>query len=158
VLSLLSAAGRAFLRAFVAALFLYGLGVLTAPTLSNLALLGVAAIASAFVAALRAIQAVWPGLALAAHLGHPFGDWADAFITAFIASLIVTLPGLVHAPDLNTAKSLAVAALMGALTTAVRAVQGLLTQGEFPAEGKGIVEPRNPYSYALPPRPPVQPQ
>lgn len=147
----LGAAGRAAARAFVAALITYGLGILAAPTLSRAYLFGVAAIGAAVVAFLRGIQAYLPKLDLTTYLGSPFGDWADSFLQAFVASLVVTLPGIFGAPDLNTSKSLAVAAILGALNAGLRAVQGLLTKNEFPAKGVGLADPPNGYSYETAP-------
>ena len=54
--SLLSAAGRAFLRAFVAALVVFAAGILAAPNLNRLVVLGVAALVGAFNAGVRALQ------------------------------------------------------------------------------------------------------
>lgn len=143
----LGAAGRAAIRAFLAALITYGLGILAAPNLGKMYLFGVAALGAAIVAFLRGIQAYLPKLDFVSYFGSPFGDWADSFLQAFVASLVVTLPGTFGAPDLNTMKSLAVAAILGALNAGLRAVQGLLTTNEFPAKGVGIAAPPNGYSY-----------
>jgi hypothetical protein len=150
MLALLSAAGRSFLRAFVAALIVLGVGVLAAPSLSAAYLVGVSALVGAFAAGVRALQAYKPGLSLVTYLGHPYGDWADSFLHAFVATLIVTLPPIANAPDLHTAKALAVAAIVGAFNAGVRALQGLLTTGEHPSPHVGIAEPPMPYSYAHP--------
>jgi hypothetical protein len=47
-------------------------------------------------------------------------------IQAFLAALIVLAPGLLQAPDLETAKSLGVAALTGAIAAAISAVKNLV--------------------------------
>jgi hypothetical protein len=156
VLHVLSTAGRAFLRALVASIITYAVGIAAAPSLNKLALFGVAALVGAFAAGLRVIQAYLPGLALAKYLGHPYGDWADSFLQGFVAALIVALPGIAGAPNLSTAGSLAVAVILGALTAGARAVQGVLTVGEHPAPAVGLAEPPNHYSYALSPPPPAK--
>lgn len=152
MLHVLSTAGRAGIRAVVAAVIVYAAGIAAAPSLDKLALFGVALLVAFFAAALRVIQAYLPALSLARYLGHPYGDWADAFLQAFIAALIVGLPGIAGAPNLSTAGALVVALILGALTTAARVVQGLLTVGEMPAPASGLHDPPNHYSYALPAR------
>jgi len=143
VKEVLSAAGRAFLRAFVASLLVYGVGVLAAPDLSHAYLVGVAALVGSFAAGLRALQAYFPKLSLAAYLGHPFGDWAESFLQGFVGSLIVTLPGIAGAPNFHTAKAFLVAAIVGAFNAGVRAVQGFATTGEHPSPGAGVNPPPN---------------
>jgi hypothetical protein len=144
VTALLSAAGRAFLRAFVASLLVLGFGILAAPDLSHMYLVGVAALVGAFAAGLRAIQAYVKALALSTYLGHPFGDWAESFLQGFVGSLIVTLPGIAGAPDFHTEKAFIVAAIIGAFNAAVRAIQGFATTGEHPTPGAGVNPPPNP--------------
>lgn len=153
--ALLSAAGRSFLRAFVAAILVLGTGALAAPDLNRMKLLGVAALLGAFSAGIRALQAYVPSISLVAYLGHPYGDWADSFLRAFLAALIVTLPGVLGAPDLHTARALAVAAILGAVTAGVRALQGFFTTGEHPSPAVGVNDPAMPnsYSYNAPPKP-----
>lgn len=148
--SLASAAGRSFLRAFFAALVVLSIGVFDAPNLNRIYALGVAALLGAFAAGLRALTAYVPKLSLVALLGHPYGDWADSFLHGFLAALIVTLIGILGAPDLHTARSLAVAGIIGALNAGVRALQGLGTVGEVPFRTFGIPLPKAPYTYALP--------
>lgn len=148
--ALLSAAGRSFLRAFFAALLVFAVGILAAPNLNKMYLLGVAALLGAFAAGIRAVTAYVPKLSLVAYLGHPYGDWGDSFLHAFLASLIVTLPGVLGAPDLHTARALAVAAIVGAFNAGARALQGLFTPGERPAPATGIAPPPNSYTYTHP--------
>jgi hypothetical protein len=141
VTALLSAAGRAFIRAFLASLLVFGFGILAAPDIGHLALAGVAGLVGAFAGGLRAIQAYVPKLALATYLGHPFGDWAESFLQAFVASLIVTLPGLAGAPNFGVMKGLAVGAIVGALNAGVRAIQGFGSTGEHPSPAVGVNPP-----------------
>lgn len=149
MLALLSAAGRSFLRAFLAALLVLSVGVLAAPNLNQAYLLGVAALMGALAAGLRAIQAYAPKLSLAFYLGHPYGDWADSFLHAFLAAILVTVPGVLGAPDLQTARAIAVASIIGAFNAGIRALQGLATTGEHPAPSTGIAEPPASYSYSV---------
>lgn len=51
---------------------------------------------------------------------------ALSFVRAFVGSLIVLLPGLLVAPAYHFDKAAAVAAVIGAATAGVRAVQHLL--------------------------------
>lgn len=150
MVQLLSAAGRAFLRAFAASLLVLGVGVLAAPDLNRAKLLGVAALLGAVAAGIRALQGYVPSLSVAAYLGHPYGDWADSFLHGFLTSLLVTLPGAFGAPDLHTARALAVGAIVGAFNAGMRALQGVLTVGEHPAPAVGVSPPPNSYSYHLP--------
>jgi hypothetical protein len=138
---LLSAAGRAFLRAFIAALIVYAAGIAAAPNLNRTYLVAVAALIGAAAAGIRAIQAYLPKLTLSRYLGHPYGDWADSFLQGFAGSLVITLPGAAGAPDFNTLKATVVGAIVGAFNAGVRAVQGALTPGEAPAPAKGIQPP-----------------
>lgn len=138
---LVSAAGRAFLRAFVAALIIYGIGISTAPQLHQTYLIGVSAILGAFGAGIRALQAYVPALSFVKYLGHPYGDWVDSFAHGFLGSLLVTLPGAFGAPDLNTVRSLVIAAIIGAANAGLRALQGTFTIGEAPRPAKGLPPP-----------------
>lgn len=47
-------------------------------------------------------------------------------LQAFLAALAVTAPGILQAPNLSTAKSLAVAALVGAFAAGVSAIKNLV--------------------------------
>jgi hypothetical protein len=46
-----------------------------------------------------------------------------SFVRAFVAAFIVLVPGILAAPDFNAGKAAAIAALVGALAAAARAVQ-----------------------------------
>jgi hypothetical protein len=150
--ALLSAAGRSFLRAFFAALLVLSVGVLAAPDLNEMYLFGVAAIVGALAAGVRALTAYAPRLSLVSYLGHPYGDWADSFLHAFVSTLLVTIIGILGAPDLHTARALAVAGIVGAFNAGVRALQGLLTTNEHPSPATGVADPPMPYTYTAPPR------
>lgn len=139
---LLSAAGRAFLRAFAGALVVYGAGILSAPGLADARLVGVAALLAAFAAGLRAVQAYVPALDLSEVLPGAAGRLANAFALGFLGSLLVTLPGVLDAPDLGAARSLASAALVGAFAAGARGLEGALSAGEGPARSLGLPPPR----------------
>lgn len=53
---------------------------------------------------------------------------ALSFVRAFVAALVVGLAGLAAVPDLNAAKALVVAAVVGAFTAGLRAVQAAIGQ------------------------------
>src|SRR4051794_29283789 len=62
---------------------------------------------------------------------------ALSFVRAFVGSFIVLVPGILAAPDLSAAKALAVAAVIGAVTAGIRAVQEALALGRAPAPDSG---------------------
>lgn len=137
----LAAAGRRFLHATGAALIVFVLGLLSAPdlVLDNIYLYGVVFLVAIGAAALKFLAEVAPFLSLANHVPDKYriyAAWADAFLQAAISAFVVTAPGIFDAPDLKTAGALAVAAVLGALTAGVRAIEGLLT----PAERPGTVQ------------------
>lgn len=138
---LFSEAGRSALRAFIGSLIILLPGVLAAPNVSQMYGLGVAALIASVTAALKAIQVFVPQLSFAGLLGTAYAAIADSFVRAFLGSLIVLLPGIMNAPDLSTAKGLATAAMIAAVTAGVRAIQGFLTPGDVPAPATGFVTP-----------------
>lgn len=142
----LEAAGRTFIQAFASALFVYGLGVLKAPDLQHTYLIAVAAIIASIAFGIAALLN-WinskpsPYLTFVRWFGHPLGDWLDAFTLAFLSTLVVTLPGVLGAPDFGTLKAVIVGAITGAVAAGVRAAVGLLTPGEKPAANAKAVPP-----------------
>lgn len=138
---LFSAAGRSFLRAFIGSFVVFVSGILAAPDFGAARALSVAALLASLDAGIRAVQAYVPQLSLSYWIEDPFGPWANAFTRAFLSALLVLLLGVLAAPDLNTARALAVAALTGAAAAGVRAVQGAATPGEYPAPQFGVPEP-----------------
>lgn len=140
---LLSAAGRSFLRAFVASVLVLAPGVLAAPNLDQSKALGVAALIASISAALKAIQVFIPQLSL------PFGAYseiANSFARAFIAAFVVAFVGVLDAPELDFSKAAITAVIVGALTAAIRAVQGAFTPGDFPAPQQGFAVAEDPPS------------
>lgn len=136
--SLLSSAGRAFIGAFAVSALALSTGVLAAPNLNQAFALGVAALFASIAAGVKALQELVPALQFGQYIKQPFGAYLDAFVQAGLGAFLVSLVGILNAPDLATAKSLAVAAVVGALMVGFRAVQGLVTPGEHPAPSKGL--------------------
>lgn len=133
--TLLSAAGRSFLRAFVATVLVLAPGVLNAPNLDQAKLLGVAALVASLSAGLKALQVFVPQLSL------PLGRWSEignSFVRAYVGTFVVTLVGILDAPNLDLSRAAVTALLVGALTAAIRAVQGYFTPGDSPAPEKGF--------------------
>ena len=135
---LFSEVGRAFIRAFVASLVTFLVGILAAPNLVDALALAVAALIASVDAGFKAVQVFIPKLTLAAHVPSAYVHIADAALRAFVATVLVLLPGVWVAPDFQTARSLFIGVIISALTAAVRAVQGLGTVGESPAPSRGI--------------------
>ena len=135
---LLYAAGTSFLRAFGAALLVYATGILAAPNMSTAVALSVAALAGSLAMGLRAIQVFIPAVTFASFVRQPIAAWLDSFTRAALAAFVISISGWLAAPDLTTAKSVAVAAVVGALATGIRALQGLLTPGDSPSPGFGL--------------------
>lgn len=136
---LLFAAGTAFLRAFGMGFLVYVTGILAAPNLATARTLSIAALLASIAAGFRAIQVFVPAISFET-LGakQPFAAWADSFTRAFLASFLITITGWLATPDLSTWRSVGLAAIVGALTAGVRAIQGLLSPSESPAAGKGL--------------------
>jgi hypothetical protein len=135
---LLERAGASFLRAFGAALIVLFPGVLAAPDLNGAKALAVAALFGSLTAGLRALQEFIPSLTFAQFVPQPYAAWVDSFVRGFLGAFITTIIGLFVAPDLNTMRAAVTAALVGALTAGLRALQGAITRGESPAPSTGI--------------------
>lgn len=134
---LLFAAMTAFGRVFIVTFLLAATGILSAPDLDSALALSLAALVASFVAGLRAIQIFIPQISFAGLFPQPIAAWVDAFVLAFLASFVTLLTGWLAAPDWTTWKSAVTAILIGALTAAVRALQGAVTLGDAPAPGIG---------------------
>lgn len=136
--TVLSAAGRSFLRAFVAAILVLAPGVLSAPNLNRATALGIAAVIASIAAGLKTLQVFVPQISFVPYLAKPFGDWADSFTRAFVAAFLTSIIGILNMPNLSTWHSLVVGAVTGALAAGIRAVQGFLTPGDSPSPTSGI--------------------
>lgn len=147
--ALLSAAGRAFWRVFLAALITLAPGILAAPNLHSAVLVGVAALMAAIGAGLRALQAYVPMLSFATYVGEALGRYLDAFAQALLGALIVSIPALLEYPDQGNWNALYMSLIVAGLAALTRAVQALGQIGETitdPAapNSSGIAEPKNP--------------
>ena len=134
---ILASAGRRFLHTAVAAFITFVLGLLAAPdlVLDNLRVYGVVFLVAVGAALLKFISEVFPHFSVARYAPDKYkvyAAWLDAFLQAAVAAFVVAAPGIFDAPDLKTAGAIAVAALIGALTAGVRAIEGLLTPSERP--------------------------
>jgi len=129
---LLSSAGRAFLAAFAVSTLALSTGILAAPNLNEAFALGVAALFASVAAGVKVLQEFVPQLRFGSYVRQPFGAYLDAFVQAGLGAFLISFVGVLSAPDLTTAKSLATGAVVGALMTGFRAVQGLVTPGELP--------------------------
>jgi hypothetical protein len=72
----------------------------------------------------------FPALTFSQLVGPVYGKYVDSFVRAFLGSLAVTIPGFLDAPDFGNWKAVGLAALTGALTAALRAVEAMFTPGE----------------------------
>lgn len=48
-----------------------------------------------------------------------------SFLRAFVASLVITVPGVLASPNFDTAKALGISALIGGVAAGIRAIQHL---------------------------------
>jgi hypothetical protein len=135
---LLFAAMTAFGRAFLVTFLLAATGILSAPDQTTAVALSLAAFVASIVAGLRALQVFIPQISFKPFLPDPIGAWVDAFVLAFLASFVTLLTGWLAAPDWSTWRSALTAMVVGALTAAVRALQGLVTNGDRPAPTTGV--------------------
>jgi hypothetical protein len=133
---ILSAAGRSFLRAFLGSLLVLAPGVGDAPNLNRAYALGVSALIASVTAGINTLQEFVPQITWGQLLGE-YGKIADSFTRVFLGTLIATLPPILNAPDLSAARALGTAALIGAITAGLRAVQGFFTKGDVPNPQQG---------------------
>jgi hypothetical protein len=141
VTKLLYAAASAFLRAFAITFLMAATGIAAAPNVETAQALSIAALIASIAGGLRAIQVFIPQLSFGTFIRQPIAAWLDAFVRAFLATLVVSVQGLLAMPELPTDRSVWFAAITGALTAGLRALQGLLTPGEQPAPDTGISDP-----------------
>lgn len=147
--ALLSAAGRAFWRVFVAALITLAPGILAAPDLHSAVLVGVAALMASIAAGLRALQAYIPKLSFDTYVGPALGRYLDAFAQALLGALVVSIPALLNYPDQGNWDALYTGLIVAGLAALARAVQALGQIGETVTDphatgSSGIAEPKNP--------------
>lgn len=138
---LLYAAATAFLRAFAITFLMAATGIAAAPNVAAAQALSIAALIASIAGGLRAIQVFIPLLSFSTFIRQPIAAWLDAFVRAFLATLVVSVQGLLAMPELPTDRSVWFAAITGALTAGLRALQGLVTPGEAPAPDSGVSDP-----------------
>lgn len=142
--TLLSEAGRSFLRAFLATFIPLVTGVLAAPNLGAGRALSIAALVSSIAAGIKAVQTFLPSLTVGAYVEAPIGAIVDSFLRAFIGTFLVATTGWLQTPNYDTARSAGVAAFTGALAAGIRAIQGYLQKGDLPAANVGLAPPGTP--------------
>jgi len=135
---LLIDAGLGFVRAFVPNLVVWAPGILSAPNLNEMYLVGVAALASSFSAGLKVLKEFVPGFTTAGFLPQPWAAWVDAFLIGGIGAFIASVVAWLDAPNLDFSRAAVVAILVAAGTAAFRALEGTLTKNEQPAPDKGF--------------------
>lgn len=136
--TVLERAGASFLRAFLVTFLFAATGILNAPNQAAAVALAWAALAASIAAGIRAFQVFVPQFSFAAFVPQPYAAWLDAFVRAFVGVFLTVWLGWLAAPDWSTWKSILVAAVIGAVTAGMRALQGLLTTGESPLPPKGL--------------------
>jgi len=135
---LLERAGASFLRAFAVVLLFAATGIINAPDQQTAVALSFAALAAALAAGLRAVQVFVPQISFASFLKQPYAAWLDSFTRAFVGVFITVWLGWLAAPDWSAWRAVLLAAVIGAVTAGVRALQGFLTKGEDPAPQTGL--------------------
>lgn len=135
---LLISAGLGFVRAFVPNLVVWAPGILQAPNLDAMYLVGVAALASSISAGLKAVRDFIPLFSTAGFLPQPWAAWVDAFIIGGVGALVAGVIAWLDAPDLDLTRAALVGILVGAGVAAFRALEGTFTKGESPAPDKGL--------------------
>ena len=123
-----NSAGRSFARAFGIAFLLAAVGIAQATNLDGLMAAGLAAAVAGFAAGLRVLQDLVPQLQVPGR----YGDYVGSFARAALASFLVYALGVLDSPVLAVDGSLVVAAIQGALTAGVLALQQLVQHEQVP--------------------------
>jgi hypothetical protein len=154
--ALLQQAGESFLRAFASSLVFLIPGLLVAPSLGSLGGLALAALVASVVAGLKVVQVFVPQISFASLIKNTLvAELLDSFTRAFLGTFITLVTsslGVLHVITLTTVKDLLLAAIIGAGTAGLRALQGLLTIGEEPVPAKGLKLPVVPVKGVTDPR------
>lgn len=142
---ILENAALELVRVLGAALLILIPGILNAPNVQTAVALSIAAVPALLSAGIKVIQNVVPALTWAGVIRQKVvAAWADAFTRAAISVFLTFWLGWLAAPDWSTWKAALLAALIGAASAGVRALQGLFTPGESPVPKFGIAAPQNP--------------
>lgn len=139
--NVLAQAGREFLKAFGAAVVILAPGVMAATNLDEFKALGVAALGSAIVAGVKAVQVFVPQLSLVGLFPAQYvvvASWLDTFLRAAVAFALVFAVDWWNAGDYSDWRAAVTGALIGAVTAGFRALEGLLTKGEQPSPNTGL--------------------
>src|SRR5687768_14936053 len=113
---LLINAGLGFLRAFGANLVVWAPGILQAPNLNEMYLVGVAALASSVSAGLKVAREYIPGFTSASFLPQPVAAYVDAFVIGGLGAFTVGVIDYLDSPDLALTRAVVVGILVGAGT------------------------------------------
>jgi hypothetical protein len=136
-----SVAARSAVRAFVGTAIVTYIGLYQVPDVGQKGAAYLAALTAGGTAVLRLLQVKFPALSfgrLLAKVGlADYTAIVDSFARAFLSSLTVFGIGVLQAPDLHLERAAISAAIVGAATSGVRAVEGLFTKGEPPFKGIG---------------------
>lgn len=130
-------AGLSFLRAVIGSVLVFAPGFLNAPDLAAARTALVALFVAAIAAGIKAVQVYVPQLSVEGVWHSPFAKFVDSFLRAFLGAFFTLVYGILSAPDYHFQKAVLVAAVVGAVTAGVRAVQALFTKGEHPAPNVG---------------------
>ena len=132
---------RSAVRAFIGTAVVTYVGFYQVPDVGQKGAAYLAALTAGGAAVLRLLQTKFPGLSfgrLLAKIGlADYTALVDSFARAFLSSLTVFGIGVLQAPNLHLERAAISAAIVGAATSGVRAVEGLFTKGEPPFRGVG---------------------
>jgi len=135
---LLFAALTAFARVFLSSFIVFVSGILSAPNVDTAVALSISALTASLAAGIRALQVFVPQISFKSLVAQPLAAWLDAFVLGFLTAFITAITGWLLENDFSTWKSALIGIVVGALSTGVRAVQGLATPGDWPAPAKGL--------------------
>lgn len=138
---LLAAAGRTFLKTFIAALVAYAITFGATEDVNHLPLLLFSVVLAAAAAGITSLQVFVPQLTFSHFIPLPYGAWVDSFVHGFLGSLFVTLPLALTTPDITTKWGLLLPVFVGAVNAGLRALEGSLTLGQFPFIHHGLPAP-----------------
>jgi hypothetical protein len=116
------------LRGFLGAAIPVLAGLSSVPDLDGTKALIITAIVAGGAAVLRLVQELIPSLTTASLLGGyaSYAAIVDSFLRAALSSLAVFGLGVLTAPELSLSGALVVAAITGAITAGIRAIESFL--------------------------------
>lgn len=125
------------LRALGASLIVLIPALWVAPDVSHAVAIATAALFGVLTGGFKALQLLIPDLTFAKIVRQPYAAYLDSFSRAFLGSLVGAIIAWLSFPDLHTWQKVGLAALVGAVTAGIRALQGLVTKGESPLPASG---------------------